>query len=70
VQGAFNLANAQGAYFGGLALDAGFGWTSPTLVGSGLAASGALVALLAWAADRRRPVSPVPEPAAAVMTTV
>ncbi|MFG3054150.1 MFS transporter [Kitasatospora sp. NPDC048239] len=55
VQGAFNLANAQGAYFGGLALDAGLGWTSPTLVGSGLAASGAAIALVAWAADRRRP---------------
>ncbi|MFJ3791627.1 MFS transporter [Kitasatospora sp. NPDC090091] len=55
VQGAFNLANAQGAYFGGLALDAGLGWTSPTLVGSGLAASGAAIALAAWAADRRGP---------------
>ncbi|MGW6916109.1 MFS transporter [Kitasatospora sp. NPDC054939] len=53
VQGAFNLANAQGAYAGGLALDAGLGWTSPTLVGSGLAAAGAAVALAAWAADRR-----------------
>ncbi|MER7578630.1 MFS transporter [Kitasatospora sp. NPDC097691] len=74
VQGAFNLANAQGAYFGGLALDAGLGWTSPTLVGAGLAASGALVAVLAWAADRRRPASPaglaVTEPAAAARVGV
>ncbi|MET8698753.1 MFS transporter [Kitasatospora sp. NPDC004723] len=54
VQGAFNLANAQGAFFGGLALDAGLGWTSPPLVGSGLAASGAVIAVAAWAADRRR----------------
>ncbi|MBO1416114.1 MFS transporter [Streptomyces sp. FH025] len=70
VQGAFNLANAQGAYFGGLALDAGLGWTSPTLVGAGLAASGAVVAVLAWAADRRRP-APVPqEPAARVTAMV
>ncbi|MFD8321694.1 MFS transporter [Kitasatospora purpeofusca] len=53
VQGAFNLANAQGAYFGGLALDAGLGWTSPPLVGSGLAASGAVIAVAAWAAARR-----------------
>ncbi|MFJ4798288.1 MFS transporter [Kitasatospora purpeofusca] len=53
VQGAFNLANAQGAYFGGLALDAGLGWTSPPLVGSGLAASGAAIAVAAWAAARR-----------------
>lgn len=62
VQGAFNLANAQGAYFGGLALDAGLGWTSPTLVGSGLAASGAAIAVVAWAADRRRPGTAGPEP--------
>ncbi|MFI6447129.1 MFS transporter [Kitasatospora sp. NPDC050543] len=55
VQGAFNLANAQGAYFGGLALDAGLGWTAPTLVGSVLAGIGALIAVLAWAADRRPP---------------
>ncbi|MFE2723105.1 MFS transporter [Kitasatospora sp. NPDC059327] len=68
VQGAFNLANAQGAYFGGLALDAGLGWTSPTLVGSGLATSGAVIAVIAWAADRRRPgpvtLGSVPAPAA------
>ncbi|MGW4894937.1 MFS transporter [Kitasatospora sp. NPDC004240] len=66
VQGAFNLANAQGAYFGGLALDAGLGWTSPTLVGSGLAASGAAIAVAAWAADRRR--TPGAEPAPVVTT--
>ncbi|MGW2250547.1 hypothetical protein ACWCXH_10135 [Kitasatospora sp. NPDC001660] len=29
------LADAQGAYFGRLALDAGLGWTSPTPVGAG-----------------------------------
>ncbi|MFD4532625.1 MFS transporter [Kitasatospora sp. NPDC058397] len=69
VQGAFNLANAQGAYFGGLALDAGFGWTAPTLVGAVLAASGALIAVLAWAADRRRPVPAAPERAAAAPAT-
>ncbi|MFC9324364.1 MFS transporter [Kitasatospora sp. NPDC057015] len=54
VQGAFNLANAQGAFFGGLAIDAGLGWTAPPLVGAGLAAIGALIAVLAWTADRRR----------------
>ncbi|MFD5917045.1 MFS transporter [Kitasatospora sp. NPDC058201] len=62
VQGAFNLANAQGAYFGGLALDAGLGWTSPTLVGSGLAASGAVIAVLAWVLDRRRKALAGPGP--------
>ncbi|MET8546336.1 MFS transporter [Kitasatospora sp. NPDC004799] len=75
VQGAFNLANAQGAYFGGLALAAGFGWTSPTLVGAGLAAAGTLIAVLAWAGDRRRPApvagpaaEPATDPAAAAVT--
>jgi len=55
VQGAFNLANAQGAYLGGLALTAGLGWTSPTLVGAGLALVGFLIAVASWAADRRSP---------------
>ncbi|MGW2396108.1 MFS transporter [Kitasatospora sp. NPDC001664] len=67
VQGAFNLANAQGAYLGSLALSAGLGWTSPTLVGSGLALTGCLVATAAWALDRpsRRsaPVEPAASPA-------
>lgn len=52
VQGAFNLANAQGAYFGGLALSAGLGWTAPTLVGSCLALVGLVIAAVAWAVDR------------------
>lgn len=58
VQGAFNLANAQGAYLGGLALSAGLGWTSPTLVGAGLAMLGFVIATVSWAADRRRPQPP------------
>ena len=36
-QSAFNLANAGGAWLGGLALAAGWGWTSPALVGAVLA---------------------------------
>ncbi|WP_028358155.1 MFS transporter [Brackiella oedipodis] len=31
---AFNIANALGPFLGGLALDAGFGWGSPGIVGS------------------------------------
>ncbi|MFF1871620.1 MFS transporter [Kitasatospora herbaricolor] len=58
VQGAFNLANAQGAFFGGLAIDAGLGWTAPPLVGAVLAGIGALIAVLAWAADRRASTGP------------
>ncbi|MFD9129822.1 MFS transporter [Kitasatospora sp. NPDC059571] len=60
VQGAFNLANAQGAFLGGLALDAGFGWTSPTLVGAVLAAAGCAVAVVSWVLDRRPPGGPSP----------
>ncbi|KUO04166.1 MFS transporter [Streptomyces caeruleatus] len=53
-QAAFNLANAGGAWVGGLALAAGFGVTSPALVGSGLAVLGLGVASVAYAVDRRR----------------
>ncbi|MEW1911416.1 MFS transporter [Kitasatospora sp. NPDC085895] len=53
VQGAFNLGNAQGAWLGGLALSAGWGWTSPTLVGAGLALAGCAIATVSWAVDRR-----------------
>ncbi|GJF31229.1 MFS transporter [Kitasatospora sp. NE20-6] len=53
VQGAFNLGNAQGAFLGGLALSAGFGWTSPTLVGAALALAGCLIATVSWVVDRR-----------------
>ncbi|WP_037573357.1 MFS transporter [Phaeacidiphilus oryzae] len=52
VQGAFNLANAQGAYLGGAAIGAGLGWTSPPLVGSALAAIGLALAIAAWTTDR------------------
>ncbi|MFJ9472166.1 MFS transporter [Streptomyces caniferus] len=51
-QSAFNLANAGGAWVGGLALAAGWGWTSPTLVGAVLAALGLAVAVTAGLLDR------------------
>jgi DHA1 family inner membrane transport protein len=51
-QSAFNLANAGGAWVGGLALAAGWGWTSPTLVGAVLAALGLAVAVTAGILDR------------------
>ncbi|MYT70746.1 MULTISPECIES: MFS transporter [unclassified Streptomyces] len=53
-QGAFNLANAGGAWIGGLALAAGFGVTSPALAGAALAVLGLAVAGIAFAVDRRR----------------
>lgn len=45
---AFNVANALGPWLGGLAITAGFGWTSTGYVGAGTAALGLL--LYAWAA--------------------
>ncbi|MEU6670275.1 MFS transporter [Streptomyces sp. NPDC046727] len=53
-QAAFNLANAGGAWIGGLALAAGFGTTSPALAGAALAVLGLGVASVAYAVDRRR----------------
>ncbi|WP_225097114.1 MFS transporter [Streptomyces sp. CoH27] len=53
-QAAFNLANAGGAWIGGLALAAGFGATSPALAGAALAVLGLGVAGVAYAVDRRR----------------
>ncbi|MET9295990.1 MFS transporter [Streptomyces sp. NPDC003077] len=51
---AFNLANAGGAWAGGLAISAGWGWTSPALVGAALAAIGLAIAVTAGALDRDR----------------
>ncbi|MBW8703891.1 Inner membrane transport protein YdhP [Streptomyces sp. MBT84] len=53
-QAAFNLANAGGAWIGGLALAAGFGVTSPALAGAALAVLGLAVAGVGHAVDRRR----------------
>jgi DHA1 family inner membrane transport protein len=58
-QAAFNLANAGGAWIGGLALAAGFGVTSPAVAGAGLAVLGLGVAATAAVVDRRRAVVPV-----------
>ena len=48
-----NIANALGAWLGGLVVAAGFGYTSPSWVGAGLAVAGLLV-LLASAGLHRR----------------
>jgi DHA1 family inner membrane transport protein len=50
---ALNLANALGAWLGGLVIAAGYGYTAPSLVGAGLSVAGLLV-LAASAALRRR----------------
>ncbi|MFE6362519.1 MFS transporter [Streptomyces sp. NPDC057806] len=60
-QAAFNLANAGGAWIGGLALAAGFGVTSPALAGAALAVLGLGVAGTAYAVDRRRVARPARE---------
>ncbi|WP_225849713.1 MFS transporter [Streptomyces sp. HPF1205] len=52
---AFNLANAGGAWLGGAAISAGWGWTSPALVGAALTVAGLGVAVTAGALDRRAP---------------
>ncbi|MGV9253728.1 MFS transporter [Streptomyces sp. NPDC003697] len=52
-QAAFNLANAGGAWIGGLALAAGLGATSPALTGAALAVLGLGVAGAAHVVDRR-----------------
>lgn len=52
-QSAFNLANAGGAWLGGVAIAAGWGWTSPMLVGVVLALAGLGVAVLAGILDRK-----------------
>ena len=50
---AFNLANALGAWLGGVAISAGLGWTSTGWVGALLAVVGLGVFALALRADRR-----------------
>jgi DHA1 family inner membrane transport protein len=50
---AFNAANALGPWLGGMAISAGFGWTSTGYVGAATAVVGLLV--YAWARhDARR----------------
>jgi len=50
---AFNLANAGGAWLGGLSIAAGWGWASPSLVGAALAVAGLGLAVAGGVMDRR-----------------
>jgi len=57
---ALNLANAAGAFLGGVVIGAGLGWTSPAWVGAALALSGLTLATVSLAAERgylRRPAA-------------
>ncbi|WP_030187400.1 MFS transporter [Streptomyces sp. NRRL S-813] len=49
---AFNLANAGGAWLGGLAISAGWGWAAPNIVGAVLATAGLGLALIGGLTDR------------------
>jgi MFS transporter, DHA1 family, inner membrane transport protein len=49
---AFNIANALGAWLGGVAIAAGFGWSSTGWVGALLAVGGLTVFLMSWLQDR------------------
>jgi DHA1 family inner membrane transport protein len=51
---ALNLANALGAFLGGLVIAAGYGYTAPALVGAGLAAAGIGVLGVAVLIGRRQ----------------
>lgn len=61
-QAAFNLANAGGAWIGGLALTAGLGATAPATAGAALALIGLAVAAVAHAVDARRIRTATPVP--------
>ncbi|MFG2959349.1 MFS transporter [Streptomyces sp. NPDC048291] len=49
---AFNMANAAGAWLGGLVISAGWGWAAPNLVGATLAAAGLGLAVTGGLLDR------------------
>lgn len=42
----FNIANALGAFLGGVPIEKGYGYTSPVLVGATMAAAGIVISLL------------------------
>jgi len=51
---AFNTANALGPLLGGMAINAGYGWTSPGWVGSLLALGGLALWAASYALDKRK----------------
>ncbi|MEE2916399.1 MAG: MFS transporter [Pseudomonadota bacterium] len=50
---AFNVANALGPWLGGMAIAAGYGWTSTGWVGAALALGGLAMLAVSWAVERR-----------------
>jgi len=51
---ALNIANASGAFLGGLTISAGMGYLSPVVVGGVLAVGGVALALTSFSIDRSR----------------
>lgn len=51
---ALNIANALGAWLGGVVIAAGWGWRAPSLVGAGLSASGLLILFISLRVHRGR----------------
>ena len=54
---ALNLANALGAWLGGLVIAAGLGYRAPSVVGAGLAAAGLVPLAVSAVLRRRRPAA-------------
>lgn len=52
---AFNIANAQGAWLGGLVISAGYGWIAPIWVGVGLSIGGLLVLIISLQLAQSKP---------------
>jgi len=63
-QAAFNMGNALGAFLGGLPIAMGYGYTSPALVGVGMALVGAGFAYVLARTTRQQPVETLVEVAA------
>lgn len=55
---ALNIANALGAWLGGLVLAAGWGWRAPSLVGAALSLGGLLLLAASVALERHRRAGP------------
>jgi DHA1 family inner membrane transport protein len=49
---AFNIANALGPWLGGLAISAGYGWTSTGYIGAATALAGLLIFFWAWKVEK------------------
>ena len=58
---ALNLANASGAFVGGLVIEAGYGWTAPATVGAVMAAVGLALALTSLTTRHRAQTMLEPE---------